>query len=71
MCKRLIKLRTVLTVMHLEGDIKLFLTVAQWNIVTGMTVAMMINVMLFFYTLFDDDVDVTMTKAEMNILTNY
>ena len=57
--------------MHLEGDIKLFLTVAQWNIVTGMTVAMMINVMLFFYTLFDDDVDVTMTKAEMNILTNY
>ena len=37
MCERLLKLRNALTGMHLEGDMRLFLTEAQWNIVTDMT----------------------------------
>ena len=40
MCERLLKLRTVLTIMHLEGGMRLFLTEAQWSIVTDMTVVL-------------------------------
>jgi hypothetical protein len=38
MLERLLKLKNVLTVMHLEGEMRLFLTDAQWSIVTDMTV---------------------------------
>jgi hypothetical protein len=40
MCERLMKLRTVLTIMHLEGSMRLFLTDAQWDIVTDMIVVL-------------------------------
>ena len=38
MLERLLKLKNVLTVMHLEGEMRLFLTDAQWSIVADMTV---------------------------------
>jgi hypothetical protein len=36
MCERLLRLKTVLTVMHLEGDMRLFLSEQQWAIVSDM-----------------------------------
>jgi len=36
MCERLLRLKTVLTVMHLEGNMRLFLTEQQWAIVHDM-----------------------------------
>jgi len=38
MCEWLLKLKKLLTVMHLEGDMRLFLTEAQWYIVRDMTI---------------------------------
>ena len=38
MCERLLRLKNVLTVMHLDGDMRFFLTQAQWTIVADMTV---------------------------------
>jgi hypothetical protein len=38
MCDRLLRLRNVLTVMHLEGDIRLSLTEAQWTVVQDLTI---------------------------------
>ena len=36
MCERLLRLRNILTVMHLDGDMRLSLTEAQWAIVKDM-----------------------------------
>jgi len=38
MCDRLLRLRNVLTMMHLEGDIRLSLTEAQWTVVQDLTI---------------------------------
>jgi hypothetical protein len=38
MCEQLLHLKNILTVIHLDGDIRLHLTEAQWTIVTNMTV---------------------------------
>jgi hypothetical protein len=38
MCERLLRLRNTLTVMNLHDDMRLFLTEAQWTIVTDLTV---------------------------------
>jgi hypothetical protein len=38
MCDRLLRLQNVLTVMHLEGDIRLSLTQAQWTVVQDLTI---------------------------------
>jgi hypothetical protein len=38
MCERLLRLKNTLTVMHLDGDMRLFLTQDQWTIVADMTV---------------------------------
>jgi hypothetical protein len=38
MCERLLRLRNTLTVMHLDGDMRLFLTESQWTVVTDLTV---------------------------------
>jgi len=38
MCERLLRLRNTLTVMHLDGDMRLFLTEAQWTVVMDLTV---------------------------------
>jgi hypothetical protein len=36
MCEQLLHLRNILTVMHLDGDMRLFLTEAQWTVVKDM-----------------------------------
>jgi hypothetical protein len=38
MCERLLHLRNSLTVMHLDGDMRLSLSEAQWTVVTDLTV---------------------------------
>jgi hypothetical protein len=38
MCERLLRLRNSLTVMHLDGDMRLSLSEAQWTVVTDLTV---------------------------------
>jgi hypothetical protein len=37
MCERLLRLRNILTIMHLDGDMRLFLTEAQWTVVKDMS----------------------------------
>jgi hypothetical protein len=38
MCEQLLHLKNTLTIMHLDGDMRLFLTQAQWTIMADMTV---------------------------------
>jgi hypothetical protein len=38
MCEQLLHLKNILTIMHLDGDMRLHLTEAQWTIVADMTV---------------------------------
>ncbi len=37
MCERLLRLKNTLTVMHLDGDMRLFPTEAQWTVVMDRT----------------------------------
>jgi len=38
MCERLLRLKTVLTVMNLEGDLRIQLSEAEWKIVNDSTI---------------------------------
>jgi hypothetical protein len=65
MCERLLRLRVVLTVMNLDGDLRLSLTEAQWNIVEDLTV--LLNPFMIAQRLLEGEAYVTISLVPFMI----